>query len=284
MTARAAPADPADPAALLAVLPTALAPERLAMSHYCADAARLSELAGLLAGRGLAAVAVTETPAPDDPAPAAVRKLLGGRGLRTSSVNSAGFFGLGKDSTRLLTLAAALDAPLNVIDGGIPPGGGVEPAAQRRARTEAGVRDLAVRARDAGVTLSLEPVHPGGIVGKGIVNTLAQAGRLLEEIDGLACTLDLFHSWWDPDLARFVDAFASRIAVVQVCGLVTSPTGAVERSADPADGAPVLTDLVGRLEEAGYRGLYEIEYFHHDDVTAASERLLGWTGGPHDGP
>lgn len=256
-----------------------LDPARLAMSHYCAGAARLSEIAGLCASAGLGGVAVTETPAPDDPSPAAVRTLLSENGLRCSSVNSAGYFSRAKDNAHLVALAGELGAPLNVIDGGIAPGRPLEPLDVRRALLLDGLRWLTALARGEGVVPSLEAIHPRGIVGKGAVNSVAELGRVLTGIDGLACTLDLYHSWWDPELPRFVEDFADRIAVVQVCGLIVAPSGDVERSLDPTDGRPVLMELIHLLETSGYRGFYEIEYFRDDDVTAAEQCLRRWTKG-----
>lgn len=256
-----------------------LDPARLAMSHYCAGAARLSEVAGLCSSAGLGGVAVTETPAPDDTSPSAARTLLAEKGLHCSSVNSAGYFSRAKDNAYLITLAGELGAPLNVIDGGIAPGRPLEPLDVRRALLLDGLRRLTALARDEGVAPSLEAIHPRGIVGKGTVNTVAELGRVLTGIDGLACTLDLYHSWWDPDLPHFVKDFADRIAVVQVCGLTVAPSGDVERSPNPTDGHPVLTDFIHLLETSGYRGLYEIEYFRHDDIIAAEQCLLQWTKG-----
>ena len=55
----------------------------------------------------------------------------------------------------------------------------------------------------AGVPLAIEPLHPMYAADRACVNTLAHANDLCDELgEGLGVALDVYHVWWDPDLAR----------------------------------------------------------------------------------
>ena len=66
-----------------------------------------------------------------------------------------------------------------------------------------GIAAILPHARAAGVPLAIEPLHPMYAADRACVNTLGQALDICEEIgDGVGVAIDVYHVWWDPDLAR----------------------------------------------------------------------------------
>ncbi|MPZ59851.1 MAG: TIM barrel protein [Propionibacteriales bacterium] len=247
---------------------------RLAVSYYAAPpACSLETFCELLAHRGIGGIALTAA-AVEDREPEELRRLLSTHNLTCTSLNSAGYF-LHADprraaaqadlDARLLECAAAVDAPVNVIPGGIEhtrgEGGRPLPLEDARSRVEDALASLAGTASSAGVLLSLEPIHPLGLTDKGCVNQLSHARSLAAALPGCGITLDFFHSWWDADLAGTVASATEQLYVVQVCGVQTDGADPPRRT-DMAKGDADVAGLLTALSAAGYPGLVEYEVFY----------------------
>jgi sugar phosphate isomerase/epimerase len=155
-----------------------------------------------------------------------LRSELISRELEVSSINTAGYF-FSKDqgfanqsmiNQRLLQAAAELN-PVNGVN--LIVGGSSDmnlSDARDFAIEQSAV--LAAQAKRLGTRLLLEPMHPLQARSKGCVNTLKQAGEWLKHIPELTLNVDLFHSWWDPDLEAALRGDFGEIAVLQVCDVV----------------------------------------------------------------
>ncbi|WP_270937065.1 TIM barrel protein, partial [Falsiroseomonas oryzae] len=166
---------------------------------------------------------------------------------------------------RLLAAAQELDAPVNVILGGVLHGAahGAPPSLREaRRRTAEGFAALARRAGALGVRLAVEPIHPAAIGTRSCINQLDQALALIGDDPRCGLTLDLFHSWWDPALERVVAGHPDRLFLVQICGLDILADGGPPRRADLATGPADLALLLRDLDAARYRGPLEYEVFH----------------------
>ena len=106
------------------------------------------------------------------------------------------------DNRRAIDEAAAIDAQcLVLIAGGLPPGS--RDLAGAHAQVRDGLAAVLPYAREAGVPLAIEPLHPMTAADRGCVNTLSHANDLCDELgEGLGVAVDVYHVWWDPDLAR----------------------------------------------------------------------------------
>jgi sugar phosphate isomerase/epimerase len=76
---------------------------------------------------------------------------------------------------------------------------------EAREQVREGVAALLERARDVGVPLALEPLHPMTAADRSWLNTLAQALDWCDAIDsdqrsGLGMIVKAYHVWWDPEL------------------------------------------------------------------------------------
>lgn len=168
------------------------------------------------------------------------------------------------DCRRAIDEAAAIGAATVVfVCGG---SGGSSNVTAARQRVLDVLRAAAGHATAAGVTLGIEPFHPMHAAERGCVNTLAQAHRLRAGVGaGVSVVLDVFHTWWDPELAHFLEPeFIAHTPTVQLCDWRVPTRHPVNDRAMIGDGAADVAGMVARLERNGYRGPYEIEIFSDD--------------------
>jgi sugar phosphate isomerase/epimerase len=197
--------------------------------------------------------------------PAATRKVADDCGLRVSSLCRGGFFTgtrpereAAEDNRRAVAEAAELGAPLLVLVCGPVTGDGFAAA---EAAIERGIERLLPAARDAGVTLAVEPFHPMLAAERSAIVTLEQAVRLVSRLGdpAVAIALDTYHVWWDPRLAASVAAAGDRIAAVHVADwLVPTPDLLAGRGL-PGDGLIDLAGLLALVRATGFAGPVEVE-------------------------
>jgi sugar phosphate isomerase/epimerase len=247
---------------------------RLSFNFYMAppdcDIARFCAMA---AARGVGGVGLTAR-AVNALSPHALAQLLSTHDLRCTSLNSTGYVlhadpGAAAAQARLddLLFAAAqvLDAPVNVILGGTLHGAtATTPALSLRAarlRAAVGLDRLASRAREAGVRLALEPMHPTALGTKGCINQLAHARALAARHAEVGLTVDFHHSWWDEDLSPTIAAAPADILVVQICGQIVPADGTAARRAELSQGPADLALFLRDLDQSDYDGAIEYEVF-----------------------
>lgn len=168
------------------------------------------------------------------------------------------------DCRRAIDEAAEIGAPTVVfVCGG---SGGQPNVTAARQRVLDVLRAAADFAAPAGVSLGIEPFHPMHAAERGCINTLAQAHGLRAQVgDAASVVLDVFHTWWDPELSRYCEpAFLAFTSTVQLCDWRVPTRHPVNDRAMIGDGAADVAALVVRLESNGYRGPYEIELFSDD--------------------
>jgi sugar phosphate isomerase/epimerase len=200
-------------------------------------------------------------------------------GLRVSSVQWAGGFtgGDGRsfdesvaDALETIEMAEALAAPVVVVHSGCR--GGHTRSHARRLLCQA--LDLVIgRARQAGVTLAVKPMHPVAADGCSFVGRLAEAVDLVEQFDDPAVrlALDLWH-WADDAATRgLLPQLAHLTALLQVADRAGPPSPAADRL--PAGhGRLPLADVVTELAAHGYRG--DLEF----DPVGETVEILGYDG------
>lgn len=240
-----------------------MAPPDCGIERFCAMAAEHGVGGVGLTARALEALDAT-----------ALARLLASNGLACTSLNSTGYV-LHTDPAAaaaqarlddlLFAAAQVLDAPINVILGGTlhsaAPGKPALSLREARARAEEGLARLAERARQAGVRLALEPMHPVALGTKGCINQVSHARALAARHPEVGLTLDFHHSWWDEDLAPAIAAAPRDILVVQICGQSVPADGTAARRAELAEGPADLGLFLRDLDSAGYAGAIEYEVF-----------------------
>lgn len=181
------------------------------------------------------------------------------RGGMFTAVDAAGRQAALADNRRAVDEAAEIGAgSLVLVVGGLPPGSKDLAGAHRQVRD--GMAELLPYARAAGVPLALEPLHPMTAADRACVNTLAHANDLCDELgEGVGIALDVYHVWWDHDLARQVARAGKRIISYHVCDWLVPTRDLVFDRGMPGDGIIDLRHIRSLVEAAGYAGHSDVE-------------------------
>jgi sugar phosphate isomerase/epimerase len=181
------------------------------------------------------------------------------RGGMFPAADAAGRAAAIEDNRRAIGEAQAIGAAaLVMVCGGLPPGS--KDLAGARAMVRDGLAAILPEARAAGVTLALEPLHPMTCADRSVLSTLGQALDLCEALgEGTAIALDVYHVWWDPDLARQMARATGRIAAFHVCDWKVPTTDTVFDRGLPGEGVIDIAGIRAMAEAAGWGGGIEVE-------------------------
>lgn len=180
------------------------------------------------------------------------------------------------DNRRAIDEAKTLNAPCLVLVVGALPGALAGKAAYKdlgRARGEVrdGIAASLEYAREVGMPLAIEPLHPMQAADRACVNTLEQALDLCDELDPqatgmLGVALDAYHCWWDPKLEQQIArAGRARLLAYHVCDWLTPTRDLLSDRGMMGDGVIELRKLRGWVEQAGFAGYSEVEIFSELD-------------------
>jgi sugar phosphate isomerase/epimerase len=200
----------------------------------------------------------------------ACAKLVRDARLHVSSVCRGGMFAAPteqerkkniEDNFRAADEAAALAADSLVLVVGGCAGLGIGDA---RKMVAEGIAALVPYARERGVRIGLEPLHPMYAADRSVLNTIGQALELASKYDltEVGVILDTFHIWWDPQVATLIAQAAGRILGFHVSDwLVPLPDVLLGRGL-MGDGVIDNRTLRLLVEQAGYAGPIEVEIFN----------------------
>ncbi|MDN6884363.1 sugar phosphate isomerase/epimerase family protein [Variovorax sp. CAN2819] len=214
-----------------------------------------------------------------------VAKQLKAHGIGLSGYCRGGFFpaadaaGLKAaldDNRRAIDEAKTLDAPCLVLVVGALPGALEGKAAYKdigRARREVrdGIAASLEYAREVGMPLAIEPLHPMQAADRACINTLEHALDLCDELDAgrsgmLGVALDIYHVWWDPKLQQQIArAGRERLLAYHVCDWLTPTRDLLSDRGMMGDGVVELKKIRGWVEDAGFAGFSEVEIFSNLD-------------------
>ena len=175
------------------------------------------------------------------------------------------------DNRRAIEEAVALGARcLVILGGGLAPGSRDIEGAWRQ--VEDGLRAILTEARAAALPLAIEPLHPMYAADRCCISTLGHALDLCATLDpdgqgGVGVAIDVYHLWWDHELAAQVDRAGRerRIQAFHVCDWLVPTRDLLLDRGMMGDGAIDIPRIRGMVENAGYDGLIEVEIFSKED-------------------
>ncbi|WP_250527741.1 sugar phosphate isomerase/epimerase family protein [Caballeronia sp. GAWG2-1] len=167
--------------------------------------------------------------------------------------------------------AATLGARCFVmVVGGLPEGSRDLNGA--RAQVIEGIAELLDTARECGVPLALEPLHPMYAADRAVLNTLAQALDICAQVDPghggfLGVAVDVYHCWWDPALQASIGRAGQddRLLAFHVCDWLRETRDLLLDRGMMGDGGIDLAAVRSNVEQAGYDGLVEVEIFSKEN-------------------
>lgn len=203
-------------------------------------------------------------------------------GLGVSSLCRGGFFPAGDaaamrerdtDNRRAVDEAAELGADLLILVCGPPVGGDLVGA--RRMVAE-GIERLLPYARELGVRLGVEPLHPMMIGERSVVVSLGEANALAERFDDdhLGVVVDVYHVFWDPRVEEEILRAANRIVGFHVSDWVQLEGNPLESRGMMGDGIIPLRTLRGLVDATGYDGPIEVEVINRELWRLPGHELL----------
>ncbi len=136
-----------------------------------------------------------------------------------------------------------------------------------REKVREGIAAILPEARQAGVPLAIEPLHPMQAADRACINTLEQALDLCDLLgEGLGVAVDVYHVWWDPKLkAQITRAGRKRILAYHICDWLVPTRAVLNDRGMMGDGVIDLPLIRSWIEAAGYAGLQEVEIFSELD-------------------
>ena len=142
-----------------------------------------------------------------------------------------------------------------------------------RARTEVfdGIAASLEYAREVGMPLAIEPLHPMQAAERACINTLEQALDICDALDpvnsgALGVAVDVYHTWWDPKLHEQIRRAAQRrLLAFHACDWLTPTASLLLDRGMMGDGIIEIRRIRASMEAAGYAGFSEVEIFSADN-------------------
>ncbi len=167
------------------------------------------------------------------------------------------------DNRRWLDQAAAIGAHSMVaITGGLTAGETDINTARKRALDRLG--ELAPSARDAGVKIALEPLHPMVCGNRSVISSLGEANDILDKLDMpdvLGIAVDTYALWWDSKLQDEIARAAGRIINLHVSDWLNDTSDTRLDRGMMGDGHIDNRAIRGWVEATGFTGPSEVEIF-----------------------
>ncbi|MFT7136516.1 MAG: sugar phosphate isomerase/epimerase [Akkermansiaceae bacterium] len=152
-----------------------------------------------------------------------------------------------------------------------------------RAQAEDAISTLSGVAKDAGVALAVEPLHPMLLGDRTVLATMGAANDLCELIgSGLGVVIDSHHVWWDTSLKAELNRAQGRIRGFHVNDWLIPMPHPLNGRGMMGDGIIDLAGMWRDVQSAGYSGPIEVEIFSDywwsqppDDVLALALKRCG---------
>jgi len=203
------------------------------------------------------------------------------RGGMFPAMDAAGRQAALDDNRRAVDEAKTLDAACLVLVVGALPGALAGAAlakdiAGARWQVEDGIAATLEYAREVGMPLAIEPLHPMYAADRACINTIEQALDLCDRLDpvpgalgvdgrrsaALGVAVDVYHVWWDPKLeAQIARAGQERLLAFHVCDWLAKTRDLLEDRGMMGDGVIEIPKIRAWVEAAGFDGYSEVEIF-----------------------
>jgi sugar phosphate isomerase/epimerase len=183
-------------------------------------------------------------------------------GLQVSSLCRGGFFPAATeaerveridDNRRAIDEAAELGAGCLVLVCGTD-----RDLDNARRMIAEGIAAIAPHARERGVRLGIEPLHPMFAADRSAITRLDEAIELADRLD-VGIVVDVFHVWWDWRLYVELHRASKKIVGFHVSDWAVPLPGIVTGRSMMGDGVIDLRRIRTAVDQAGYDGPVEVE-------------------------
>ena len=242
---------------------------RLSFNQATAERATLAEVIESCARHDVPSVGIWRHKLHDTGIDVAAR-LLRDTGVAVSSVCRGGMFPARTeaerraridDNRRAIDEAAALGAPVLVLVCGAAPDRDIAGA---RTMVRDGIAAIETYAKERGVMLGIEPLHPAFAAERSCITTLREARLLSEQFDAasVGVVADVYHVWWDPERTDEISRLGTRLVGYHVNDWLVPSRDVLMGRGMMGDGVIDLRAIRGEVERATYDGPIEVEIFN----------------------
>ena len=137
------------------------------------------------------------------------------------------------------------------------------------------LKELSPIAAEFGVTMAIEPMHPGCAGDWTFLTSLEESLDLIDSVGGdeLKLAFETYHLGQDADIVERIPEVTAKIGIVQLGDTKQPPEGEVDRCR-LGDGCIPLSQLVAALLDAGYAGPFEVELMGEEIETLDYVELI----------
>lgn len=203
-------------------------------------------------------------------------------GLKVSSLCRGGMFPAATtverqkridDNKRAVEEAAELGTDVLVLVCGPAPDKDIISA---RKMVEDGIEQLVPFAKEHGVKLGIEPLHPMFAGDRSVIVTLEHANDIAEKYaqDEVGVVVDVFHVWWDPNQYKEIKRASGRIIGYHVSDWPIPLPDTFKGRGMMGDGVIDLPRIRQAVEEAGYKGPIEVEIINEEIWNRPGDEVL----------
>ena len=210
------------------------------------------------------------------------KKLVKDSGLKVSSICRGGMFPAATkkeraekidDNKRAIEEAAELGTDTLVLVCGPSADKNIDEA---RKQVADGIDQLVPYAKDYGVKLAIEPLHPMFAADRSVINTMDQANTIAEKYDPseVGVIVDVYHVWWDPHLYKEIERAKGRILGFHVSDWKVPMPDMFAGRAMMGDGVIEINRMRKAVEAAGYFGPIEVEIINKEFWNQDGNKVL----------
>lgn len=168
-----------------------------------------------------------------------------------------------EDNLLAIDQAVELGAPMIVLVCGAEPG---LPLSDARKHIADGISAILPHAKQAGVKLAIEPLHPMYAGDRSAINTIRQANNLCDQLgspDLLGIVVDVYHVWWDDELEEQIKltAHRGRLQAFHICDWLAQTTDLLNDRGLMGEGFLNIRQISDWVDATGFTGPREVEVF-----------------------
>jgi sugar phosphate isomerase/epimerase len=260
---------------------------QLAINQITNDPVETTELVNLYSQLGVRSISPWRSKLEEHNVSAQVfKRLTEENGISVNGVCFCGSYGsLGKDgrqrqiddNKKTVDFAAEIGAPSVVTLAGGLVADSKDLDYSRKFNMDA-LAELLEYAKQVGVILGLEPLHPMYAADWSVVTKIKDANDWCDQLgEGIGIIVDLYHTWWDPELKSEIKRAgeSNRIVAVHVSDWLVPTKDILLDRGLMGDGVIDIQKIRQWLESAGYQGRYEVEIFSSSLWQMDQEEYIG---------
>lgn len=176
---------------------------------------------------------------------------------------------------KLIDDAAEIGAPLLVLVCGAEP---AQSLLTSRQQIQRGIEAIIPHAKQSGVKLGIEPLHPMYADSRSAIVNLAQANNMAEHIndESVGIVIDVYHLWWDDLLQQEIQRCGehNNIFAFHTCDWKNPTLDMLSDRGMMGEGCIPTRKIRQWVDNAGFDGYIEVEIFSDQYWSSDQDEFL----------